>query len=155
LQDFSDLLTSEWLTDNVQNSRCYTYDFQCGNSGGIEYLYLVATPKNALDRTYITCMHDNGGVPKAQSFESDLPNAAVPALPVFPLSPTPATPPNYHVDYDEYRERCGTATITETLTPITILNSNVVLEDIKNDIGIYRINFRKEINLNLGGIDNA
>ena len=155
LQDYSDLLTSEWLTDNVQNSRCYTYGFQCGFSGGIEYTYLIAVPKNVQDRTYITCMHDNGGIPKAQNFESDLPNAAVPALPVFPLVPVPATPPNYHVDYDEYRERCGVPTITETLTPITILNNNIIVEEIKNEIGIYRINFRKEININLGGIDNA
>jgi hypothetical protein len=100
-------------------------------------------------------MHDNGGIPKAQNFESDLPNASVPPLPVFPLVPVPATPPNYHVDYDEYRERCGVPNITETLTPITILNNNIIVEEIKNEIGIYRINFRKEININLGGIDNA
>ena len=155
LQDFLNVFSGEWLTDNIQNSRCYDFSFQCGFGQGVEYTYIIATPKNPQDRTYITCMHDNGGIPKARNFESDLPNEPVPVLPVFPLSPTPATPPNYHVDYVDYVGRCGVPTTTEKLTPVQILNANMVLEEIKNELGIYRIVFRKEIQQNLGGIDNA
>lgn len=144
-----------WVESNFLESRCYNYRFVCGFLQGIEYTYIIAEPKNPSDRTYITCMHDNGGVPKSVNFESDLPNASVPPLPVLPLSPIPATPPNYHVDYVDYAGRCGVPITTEALVPINILNANIVLEEIKNELGIYRIAFRKETNINLGGIDNA
>lgn len=132
----------------IQNS-CYEFYHQCVDALGDTIIYAIAKPLNAGNRAYITMYFLDTllNLTILGRYESNVPTLTIPTL-------TGGVPMGYHLNYQDFADRCVQDISTQELTPIAILDKSVVLEDAKTDLPILRLRFEKQENLALKGGTN-